>query len=206
MFEEIISIVSRFILNAIDSLGYLGIFFLMALESANIPIPSEIIMPFSGFLAATGKLNFWLVVLIGALGNLSGSLVNYFIAYRYGKKAFKFFSKLAFVEIQDFDIAESWFKRFGLLSSFFTRLIPVVRTFISFPAGMFRVSLIKFSILTFTGSFLWSLVLTFIGYQAGENWSFLEQYFRRFDVIVILATLAFISWFVYRHPRKRVLK
>ncbi len=206
MFEEVLIVVSRWTLNTIDSWGYLGIFFLMALESANIPIPSEIIMPFSGFLVATGRFNLWLVIIAGALGNLLGSLINYFIAYRYGKKAIKTLSKLALIDSQDFDIAENWFKEFGLFSSFFARLVPVIRTFISFPAGMFRVNLVEFSIFTFTGSFLWSLILTFIGYQAGENWSFLEQYFRRFDVVIIFIILAFILWFVYRRFSKRVLK
>lgn len=206
MLEEFVVVVSRFILNTIESWGYFGIFALMTLESANIPIPSEIIMTFSGFLVSIGKFNFWFVVLAGAFGNLLGSLLNYFLAYRYGKKAISFFRRLAFVEWQDFDIAEAWFKKFGPFSSFFARLMPVVRTFISFPAGMFKVSLTEFSIFTFAGSFLWSLILTFIGYQAGENWDFLGQYFRRFDIIVIFAILAVIFWLVYRRFSKRVLK
>jgi len=147
MFEEFLASGAGFILSLIESWSYAGILFLMTLESVNIPIPSEIIMPFSGFLAQSGKFNFWLVVLMGALGNLLGSLINYFVAYRYGKKAMAFLSRLIFVEIQDFNIAEAWFRKFGLFSSFLARLMPVVRTFISFPAGMFRISLIEFSVL-----------------------------------------------------------
>lgn len=206
MFEGILAAVSKIVLDTIESWGYLGILFLMALESANIPIPSEIIMPFSGFLVATGKFNFWLVVLMGALGNLLGSIVNYFLAYHYGKKAALFLSKLAFVEMDDFDIAETWFKKFGLLSSFFARLVPIIRTFISFPAGMFRVNLMAFSLLTFAGSFFWSLVLTSAGYLTGENWGFLEPYFRRFDVIIGAVILAIVFWLVYRRFGKKVLK
>lgn len=193
-------------MSLIESWGYAGILFLMALESVNIPIPSEIIMPFSGFLVQSGKFNFWLVVLMGALGNLLGSLINYFIAYRYGRKATAFLSRLIFIEIQDFNIAEAWFRKFGLFSSFLARLMPMVRTFISFPAGMFRISLVKFSLLTFAGSFFWSMVLTFIGYTAGENWNFLEPYFRRFDVILILILLTFMFWLAYRRFSKRMLK
>ena len=206
MLEEFVAVVSRFILNTIESWGYFGIFALMTLESANIPIPSEIIMTFSGFLVSTGKFDFWFVVLAGALGNLLGSLLNYFLAYRYGRGAIKFLRRFAFVERQDFDIAESWFKKFGLFSSFFTRLVPVLRTFISFPAGMFRVNIVEFSLLTFIGSFFWSLILTYIGYVAGANWSFLEVYFRRFDVLVIIIVLGFLGWFVYRRFMKRVVE
>ncbi|MBI1838904.1 MAG: DedA family protein [Candidatus Colwellbacteria bacterium] len=206
MIEEFVAVVSGFILNIIELWGYFGIFVLMTLESANIPIPSEIIMAFSGFLVSTGKLNFWFVVLAGALGNLLGSLLNYFLAYRYGKKAINFLRRFAFMERQDFDIAESWFKKFGLFSSFFMRLMPVLRTFISFPAGMFRVNIIEFSLLTFIGSFFWSLILTYIGYVAGANWNFLEPYFRRLDVLIMIVVLGLLGWFAYRRLMKRMLK
>lgn len=206
MFEEILTAVSGFILSTVESWGYLGVLLLMTLESANIPIPSEIIMPFSGFLVSTGQFNFWLIVLMGALGNLFGSIINYFIAYRYGKRAILTLSKLAFVEIEDFDIAEAWFKKFGLFASFFARLVPIVRTFISFPAGMFKVNLMAFSLFTFAGSFFWSLILTYIGYLTGANWNLLEPYFRRFDVVIGTVVLAIIFWLAYRRFGKRVLK
>src|SRR3989344_1226780 len=106
MFEELLASVSNFILNIIESWGYAGVLVLMTLESANVPIPSEIIMPFSGFLASTGQFNFWLVVLVGALGNLIGSMINYFIAYRYGRASEKFLAKLAFIGMEDFEVAE----------------------------------------------------------------------------------------------------
>lgn len=206
MFEELVAVLSRFILNIIGSWGYFGVFALMVLESANIPIPSEIIMTFSGFLVYTGKFNFWFVVLAGSFGNLLGSLLNYFLAYRYGRKIIGFFRKLTFVERRDFDIAENWFKKFGIFSLFFTRLAPVLRTFISFPAGMFRVNIIEFSLFTFIGSFFWSLALTYIGYAAGANWNFLEPYFRRLDVLITIIVLSLLGWFVYRRFLRKVVE
>ena len=206
MFEELISSISNLILNIIGVLGYAGVFFLMLLESANIPVPSEIIMTFSGFLVSKGIFNFWLVVFIGALGNLVGSLINYGIAYRYGHKAEKILSKLGLMNADEFRLAENWFKRFGLFSAFIARLLPVVRTFISFPAGIFKVSLWEFSILTFAGSFLWSWVLTYLGYLAGENWNFLSPYFHQFDFTILILILVGLLWLIYHRIIKKMIR
>ena len=206
MFEEIISTISNFVLDVIEAWGYTGVFFLMLLESANIPVPSEIIMTFSGFLASVGKFNFWLVVLVGALGNLVGSWINYGIAYRYGHKSEKVLSKLGLMNAEEFKLAENWFKRFGLFSVFIGRLLPVVRTFISFPAGIFKVSLLEFSLLTFFGSFLWSWALTYLGYLAGENWNFLAPYFKQADFIIVALILVGSVWLIYHRILKRMIK
>ncbi len=175
----------------------------MALESANVPVPSEIIMPFSGFLVTQDSVNFWLVVFWGALGNLFGSLVSYGVASMYGKQAVRFTSRFLFVHEKDFDIAEKWFEKYGLWSVFFSRLLPVVRTFISFPAGIFKVDILKFSFLTFAGSFLWSTLLTYIGYALGENWDILGPYFRKFDYLILAGGLAILIWWFGWHARHR---
>lgn len=174
----------------------------MALESANIPIPSEIILPFAGFLVSTGRFDIASVVLAGALGNLIGSLLNYAIAYRYREKAAAFLTRTYLVTENELARATAWFERRGITAAFLGRFLPVVRTFISFPAGMFRVNLRRFITLTFIGSFIWSAALTYIGYIAGSNWNILEPYFRRFDYLIILALTVAVLFEVRRRFRR----
>lgn len=194
MIAGILSIISGFILHVIEAAGYFGIFFLMALESANIPIPSEIIMPFSGFLASAGIFYFWAVVLVGAFGNLIGSLFSYWLGYLVRKGIFYRDNNKVSIEVER---AQKWLDQFGDLAIFIPRLLPVVRTFISFPLGVIKVkSLWRFSFLTFGGSFLWSALLTYLGFVSGKNWEVLSIYFRKFDYIILgLMVLALIWWF-----------
>lgn len=201
MIESLLSTLSSFVLYTIDTLGYGGIFILMALESANIPIPSEVIMPFSGFLVASGRFELWAVILVGALGNLFGSLVNYWIAYRFGERAILFFSKMFLFGKRDVVRAEKWFRKIGLWAAFVTRLLPVVRTFISFPLGMARVSLWKFSALTFIGSFLWSGALAYTGVVLGNNWKALEPYYHKFSAVIVLILVVMAGVWVYHHKK-----
>ncbi len=190
--------ISEFVLSVIEHSGYLGIFVLMALESVNIPIPSEIIMPFSGFLVSEGKLEFISIVTFGALGNLFGSLINYFIGVRYGRKAAAILSRFHLVNKSEIEIAERLFKKFGIAAIFLSRMLPVIRTFISFPAGMFKLDLAKFSLLTFSGSFIWSTFLSYLGFVLGENWVIVGPYFRQFDYLILLLVLVLIL-FRLRH-------
>jgi membrane protein DedA with SNARE-associated domain len=192
MVESLVSGLSLFLLSIISSWGYWGIYFLMTLESADIPVPSEVVLPFAGFLVSQGQFNFLGVVLAGALGNLVGSLINYGLAYRYGLRAATFLSKIRLMSAEELSRATNWFHRRGLAAIFFGRFLPVVRTFISFPAGMFQVDLRRFSALTFIGSFLWSAMLVYIGYSTGSNWLLLEPYFRQFDYLVLIAIAAAI--------------
>ncbi len=186
MLFAITSAVSGLILSVISVLGYAGIFILMILESADIPIPSEIVLPFAGFLVYAGQFNdIIFVALIAALGNLAGSLINYWIAYRYEHQAIAFLERWYLASQEEMTRAYGWFKRRGLIAVFLGRMLPVVRTFISFPAGMFKVNLKHFAILTFIGSFIWCTALTYIGYVAGYNWVMLEPYFRQFDYLVV---------------------
>jgi len=194
MLSSLIEIVTSFVLRTIESWGSFGVFVLMALESANIPIPSEIIMPFSGFLAATGVFSFWVIVLVGALGNLAGSLVSYYAAAAL---------KGSLKRKREFVSAERWFEKFGVWSIFLGRLLPIIRTFISFPAGIFKVNIFKFSILTFTGSLIWSWFLTKIGFVLGENWDTIEPYFRKFDFAIVGVILIGLGWWIWYHFRKR---
>jgi membrane protein DedA with SNARE-associated domain len=202
MLDQILSAASALILNIISIWGYGGILFLMALESANIPIPSEVIMPFAGFLASTGRFDFAAVVLVGAIGNLLGSLINYGIAYRYSDKAAALLARLHLVGEDELIRAASWFHRRGLITAFLGRFIPAVRTFISFPAGMFRVDLRRFSLLTFVGSFLWSGALAYIGYVTGSNWRVLGPYFRQFDYLIVLSIIVLILFELKRRSAR----
>lgn len=181
--------ISSSIIHLIQSTGYLGIFILMTLESALIPIPSEVTMPFAGFLAAKGNLSFILVILAGAIGNLIGSLIAYYIGYFLEENVIlenvKKYGKFILITEHDLNRANNWFKKYGDGIVFFSRLLPVVRTFISLPAGIFEMNIWKFSVYTLTGSIIWSAFLTFIGFYFQSRWNVFEQYFRKFDFIIL---------------------
>ncbi|OGY96810.1 MAG: hypothetical protein A2128_02875 [Candidatus Liptonbacteria bacterium GWC1_60_9] len=205
MVSDLIAAVSLFVLKTIEYSGYAGVFFLMAAESANIPVPSEVIMPFSGFLVSQGAFSFWVVVLMGTLGNLAGSLFSYWLGFRWGRKVLPY---ARFILIREHDIAaaERWFTRFGNAAAFVSRLLPVVRTFISFPAGVFRVPIGSFAAYTFAGSLLWSAFLAYLGVVLGENWHALEGYFRKFDVAIVALGVIAAGWWIYRHFSRNASK
>ena len=206
MLHSILEFIFSIVLRIIEALGYWGVFGLSLLESANIPVPSEIILSFSGFLAARGVFGFWIVVFLGGAGNLVGSLISYWIAAKYGRKPVEYFSKFLFIRVEDLDSAEIWFKKYGNLSVFICRFLPVIRTFISFPAGMFKVPLWEFTLLTFVGSFIWSLILAYLGYVLGENWHVLGEYFRKADYAVLAALILGIGGWIYHHLARRKAK
>lgn len=183
----------------IETSGYIGIIFLMALESANIPVPSEIVMPFSGFLSSRGSFNFWLVVLAGSIGNLLGSGISYEIGLYGGRPFLKKWGRFLFITQHDLAMAESWFTRYGSWAIFISRMLPVVRTFISFPAGIVAMDRKRFLALTFLGAVPWNIALTYIGFIAGENWQKWEGYFRSLSwLIITLLVLAMALW-IWRH-------
>lgn len=203
MVYEFLALISSFIINFISSWGYGGVFVLMALESALIPIPSEIIMPFSGFLVWEGRFSFLAVVLWGAIGNLVGAVAAYFLGFYGGRPLLEKYGKYILISKEEIERADSWFKKYGNFSIFFSRMLPVVRTFISLPAGISRMPFVKFSLYTFLGSLPWAFVLTYLGIISGENWPNLENYFRKFDwVILILITLTII-WYLYAKLTRR---
>lgn len=205
MIAKIFSVISLFILGIVDKIGYLGVFLLMAIESLNIPIPSEIIMPFGGFLVSRNHFNLFLLVLVGALGNLFGSLASYGIAAMIGQPLVERLKKIPFFE-DDYSRAEKFFKKHGYWSVFLGRMIPIIRTFISFPAGIFKIPLWKFSFLTFSGSFLWSGLMAAIGFYLGENWRLLEGYFRKFDYLIAVVIVGAIGYYIYRKFKSRSSK
>jgi len=199
MINFILSGLASLIIKIISSTGYFGVAMLMALESAGILIPSEVIMPFSGFLVFTGEFNFWLTVLCGAAGNLLGSMAAYWIGYAGGRPLIEKYGKYILISGRDLNLADSWFKRYGQATVFFSRLLPIVRTLISFPAGIAKMNFKKFSFYTVLGSLPWSLALTYIGLALGENWQSLKIYFEKFDVVIAGLIVAGIVWWVRRH-------
>lgn len=199
MVSNILSWLATLIISVISTSGYFGITALMALESACIPIPSEVIMPFSGYLVSIGHFVLWQVVLWGAVGNLFGSAVAYWVGFYGGRRLVEKFGKYVLISKYDLELADGWFKKYGQIAVFFSRLLPVVRTFISFPAGIARMDFKKFCLYTLLGSLPWSFVLAFIGLKAGENWGYLKTYFHRFDSIFVVLIAVGIIWWVWRH-------
>lgn len=201
MVEKIISLLAGFIIATISRLGYGGIVLLMAIESACIPLPSEIIMPFSGYLVYTGAMNLWWVALAGAVGCVLGSLVAYYAGAWGGRPLVERYGKYVLISHHDLDIADRWFARHGDVTIFIGRLLPVIRTFIAFPAGVARMPLWRFNVYTFVGSYLWCLGLAWIGMKLGEHWNTLGVYFHRFDAAIGVVLLVAVVWYIRRHLR-----
>jgi membrane protein DedA with SNARE-associated domain len=202
MVESIVN----WIVSVISALGYPGIILTMAIESALIPLPSEIIMPFSGFLVSQGRFDFWLVGLCGAIGNLLGSWAAYCLGYwgegAVARRLIRRYGKFILLSEEELDKAEKLFRRYGDLIVFGSRVIPAVRTVISLPCGMVRLSLVKFSILTFFGSLIWSYFLTWLGVLLGKNWEILRPIFRKFDIAIIILVIIAIGWYIWRRLKK----
>jgi membrane protein DedA with SNARE-associated domain len=204
MVARIIEILSGFIVATISALGYSGILLLMAIESACIPLPSEIIMPFSGYLVSTGQLNLFGVAVAGAVGCVVGSLVAYGVGMYGGRPLIEKYGRYVLLSRHDLDLADRWFASHGEIIVFVSRLLPAIRTFIAFPAGVARMNLTRFVIYTFAGSLPWCLGLAYVGQKLGEKWNkddTLKTWFHRFDFVIgILAVLA-VAWWVWRHIR-----
>lgn len=202
MIARIIEILSGFIVATISKLGYSGIVLLMAIESACIPLPSEIIMPFSGYLVSTGQMNIWAVGVAGAVGCVLGSMVAYWAGMYGGRPFIEKYGKYVLVSRHDLDMADRWFANYGEIIVFGSRLLPVIRTFIAFPAGVARMNIPRFIIYTFAGSLPWCLGLAYVGQKLGEQWNkdeTLKTWFHRFDFVIGIILLLGAVWWVWRH-------
>jgi len=202
MIARILEILSGFIIATISTLGYSGIVVLMAIESACIPLPSEVIMPFSGYLVSTGQMNLWAVAFAGAVGCVLGSLVAYWVGMYGGRPLIEKYGRYVLVSRHDLDLADRWFSKRGEIIIFVSRLLPAVRTFISFPAGMARMDLKRFVIYTFAGSLPWCLGLAYVGQKLGEKWNqddTLKTWFHRFDFLIGIAAVLLVGWWIWRH-------
>lgn len=201
MVEQVLDFLVHFVTTVIDAVGYSGIVLLMAAESANIPIPSEAIMPFAGFLVARGDLNILWVAIAGTLGNWLGSSLSWWVGARYGKGFVHKFGKYVWLNEHHLDQSEAWFRKYGDISVFVGRLLPIVRTFISLPAGFAKMNYVKFSIYTILGAFPFCYLLTWLGYKLGERWEDLRQYFHYLDFVVAGGILLIIVWLIWRKKR-----
>ncbi len=207
MIDHLITTLTHFIISFIQSTGYGGVFLLMAAESALIPIPSEVTMPFAGYLASINQFNIFLVIFIGALANLVGSLLAYGLGY-WGEDhlirgLIKKYGKYLLISEHEYDRSEKWFRKYGEKILFFSRVLPIVRTFISLPAGIAKMNIWRFTVYTFIGSLIWSAFLTYIGFSLGKNWHSIEGVYRKFEygIVAVIGVLAL--YFIY-HKIKSV--
>lgn len=203
MIASVITFLAKFIIASISALGYGGVVLMMAIESACVPLPSEIIMPFSGYLVSTGQFTLWGVSAMGAFGCVVGSVIAYWIGYYGGRPAIEKYGRYLLISRQDLDMAERFFEKYGNWAVFVSRLLPVVRTFISLPVGVARMKFWPFVVYTFLGSLPFCYFLAYIGKQMGDNWNTLGGYFHKFDVLIFLVFLAGFAWYVRRHLKRR---
>jgi membrane protein DedA with SNARE-associated domain len=206
LITHVLNFVASFIISIISNLGYFGVGLAMVIESALVPLPSEIIMPFAGFLVFTGKLNLILVVVAGAFGNLAGSLAAYSLGYwgheRIVRRLVRKIGKFVLFTEDDLDSSEKYFNKYGSWIVLVSRVMPAIRTYISLPAGIARYPIVKFSTLTFLGSLVWSFILAYIGFLLGENWNTLGPYFHKFDFLIVILGILFVAYYIY-HKLKR---
>jgi membrane protein DedA with SNARE-associated domain len=205
LLDHIIGLLAAGIIATISSIGYLGIALLMAIESACIPLSSEIIMPFSGYLVSTGRFDLLLVATAGAIGCNLGSTIAYTVGYHGGRPLVEKWGRYVLVSRQDLALVDRYFARFGGLTVFVCRLLPVVRTFIALPAGIARMNPVKFQLYTFVGSWPWCFALAYIGEQLGARWNSdpeLRDIMHRFDAAIVVAIILLVIWYVARHVKR----
>jgi membrane protein DedA with SNARE-associated domain len=207
MSERIITLLASFIIAVISAGGYAGIALLMGIESACIPLPSEIIMPFAGYLVHTGQLNLFWVATAGAIGCNLGSIPAYWLGAWGGRPAVERFGKYILLSRHDLDRTEHFFQKFGGITVLLGRLLPVVRTFIALPAGIARMNQARFHLYTFIGSWPWCYILAYVGMKLGAGWDSDPRFkaiFHRFHLAVELVLLAGIVWFIWSHWKNRI--
>src|SRR5438094_2453264 len=204
MSTSILELVGRFVISVISAGGYAGIALLMAIESACIPLPSEVIMPFSGYLVSLGRFSLAGVALAGALGCNAGSLVAYYVGAWGGRPLVERYGRYVLISHRDLDIADRFFARYGEGAVFLARLLPVVRTFIALPAGISRMNVARFHIYTFLGSFPWCWALAYAGLKLGPRWIILREYFHRSDAVIVIVGVVLAAWFVYHRWKNRL--
>jgi membrane protein DedA with SNARE-associated domain len=202
MNEKIIGLLVQFVTQVIDIGGYAGIIALMGIESACIPLPSEIIMPFAGYVVYLGHMNLFWAATAGAFGCNAGSAVAYWIGAKGGRPLVERYGKWVMMSHHDLERMTNFFERYGSITVLVARLLPIVRTFIAFPAGIAKMSQARFHIYTFIGSWPWCFGLAYAGMKLGEKWHTdprFEEWFHRFHVVVELALVVLLVWFVWSH-------
>jgi membrane protein DedA with SNARE-associated domain len=207
MITKILQALASFIIWVISSGGYTGIVLLMAIESACIPLPSEVIMPFSGYLVYTGRFSLILVATFGAIGCNLGSVLAYEVGAYGGRPLIEKYGQYIMLNKHDLELADRFFQRWGSATVFIGRLLPVIRTFIALPAGIAKMPRLRFHVYTFIGSWPWCYVLGYVGYRLGAKWDSdprLKLWFHRFDVLIVAFLVLGIAFFLWSHWKYRV--
>jgi len=203
--SHLLAVLAAWIVSVISATGYVGIALLMAIESACLPLPSEVIMPFGGYLVSTGQLNLFWVATAGAIGCNLGSVVAYELGKRGGRAFVAKYGRYVLVDVGDLDRAEGFFKRYGGVAVLVCRLLPVVRSFIAVPAGIARMPLARFHLYTFLGSWPWCFALAWVGMKLGHAWDTdprVKAVMHKADAAIVVAVVAAIAWFVWHRKRK----
>lgn len=204
LIEALIAELGRFVIAMISKFGYTGILITMAIESACIPLPSEIIMPFSGYLVSTGQFSMLGVTMAGAIGNVLGSLMAYYVGVWGGRPFVERYGPYLLVSRRDLEMADQWFLKYGEAAVLISRMLPVVRTFISLPAGIVRMNVPKFVLFSFIGAVPWCYLLAYIGLKLGERWDGLHEYFHHLDVVIGMVLVLGFVYFLWSHwPRAK---
>ncbi|MFI5205709.1 MAG: DedA family protein [Candidatus Paceibacterales bacterium] len=200
---NIIAKLSGIALSLIGSTGYAGIFLLSALESCAIPIPSEVVVPFSGFLAVSGRFNLWAVIAVATIANLVGAAILFWVGRSGGRWILERYGKYIFIHGEDLEKGDKWFKKYGDWAIFWSRMLPVARTYVSLAAGVAGMNFYTFSLYTLIGSLPWNAAQAIIGYKAGENWMVLEKYFRKLDILIVAVIVVLVVVYLWKHLKKR---
>jgi len=195
MLHEIVNHIAQWIISVERVAGFWGVGFLMAIESACIPLPSEVIMPFAGYMVSLGTMSLWEVTIAGAAGCVVGSIVAYYAGMLGGRPFAEKYGRFILLNPHDLEIADGLFKKYGEIITFVSRLLPIVRTFIAFPAGMARMNIWRFCLYTFVGSLPWCYFLAWLGKKLGDNWPSLESRFHQIHLVIgVLFVLGAAFW------------
>src|SRR3990172_67357 len=206
MLEFIDKIVIPFLTSLYGAFGYGGVTVAMAIESAMIPLPSELILPFAGFLVSDltaveplthGAWSFWIVVIVATIGNTIGSVIGYFIGAWGGRPFLERWGKYLLIRPHEIELADHFFQKYGSATAFLSRLLPIVRTFISFPAGVARMNLFRFIVYSTAGAFLWSTALVWAGVQLGARWTEIRHMLQPFDLVIAVLVIGALVLFVW---------
>jgi membrane protein DedA with SNARE-associated domain len=201
--SDLFALLGSFALSTISTFGYGGIFFLMMLESMVLPVPSELVMPFAGFLIEKGSFSFPYVILASTLGSITGSLIFYYIGKTGGHALVERYGKYVLINHDDVKKTEAWFSKRGDLTIFLARLVPVIRHLISLIAGIGKMNVKKFTVYTILGAALWNGILAYLGFILGQHWDEVNRYTDQIDIVIVILIIGFAVYFVYRHLKKR---
>jgi len=200
--ETLLIELAKFASSLISSWGYFGVFSLMALESTMFPLPSELVMPFAGYLAQQGRFDFVLVIIVSALGTVFGSLISYYLGKYGGEPFLERYGKYFLINKKDLQKTHGFFEKHGDKTIFISRFIPVVRHLISLPAGIAEMNLKKFIFFTFLGGLIWNSIVAYLGYYLGKNWNLVHEHTKTFSYIALALILTGIAYFIFKHLKK----